>query len=156
MPLTRANVEAKLVGDWRQLLLAAGMAVVNDGTNADLNWPIATALLWLGVAPSNAAVVTDADIGRVPASRTPFFLALAGIHTAEAILGQVRALVDTQVGINRLSNEEMADGLEMTIARLWQQVQAQFVRGRSQVVSGPLVTDPQPPDAVAVPWVPPS
>lgn len=153
MALTRAAVESILVNDRGLMLGRAGMAVTTTGTNANLNWPIGKAMLYLGLAPADLTAVTDTDLGRVPAGKTLYFLALCDVFTAEAILGNVQAKVDTQVGINRLSLQQMAQALEQEIARLWAQVQQQFVRGRAQVYAGKMAPDPQPPDAYTTPWV---
>jgi hypothetical protein len=84
MPLTRAQAEADVVAALGPDLLAyCGLATTTDGTNADLNGPLARALDHLGYVVADPSNVTDADLAQVPPNRVVRLLDYARIMTVD-------------------------------------------------------------------------
>ena len=64
--LTRVDVETATVSLCRDALKATGRSLAHDGTNPDLNEPMAKSLANFGVTPAVRADVTDADFALLP------------------------------------------------------------------------------------------
>jgi hypothetical protein len=95
--LTRAQVEAVTVARCKQPMTLAGLdAATVDGTNADLNDPIASALEYLGVSPADRSAVTDADLAVFDASDGARVLELVRIFTLTTCRDQAVALPQSQ------------------------------------------------------------
>jgi hypothetical protein len=74
MPLTRTQVERAEVSRLRAFLEAAGLSTATDGTNPDLNEPMAATLNRFGVVPADRSAVTDDDLA--PVGDTPYLQGL--------------------------------------------------------------------------------
>lgn len=118
MTLTRANVEFLLEAELGPLLTTAGMdGTTVDGTNVDLNAPIAHAVRDLGYTVASAVLVADADVDDVTDAQTDQFLSLVMLHTLEAVLGNLDD-VDIRVGPRSEKLSQLAGQVERKINRL--------------------------------------
>ena len=122
MTLTRANTEYLLEARTGPLLTAAGMSTDVDGTNVDLNDPIARAVRDLGHTVASAVLVADADVAAVTDAETDEFLDTATLHTLEAVLGNFDD-VDIKVGPMSESLSQLAEQVERKIERLLAQLE---------------------------------
>lgn len=118
MVLTRANAEFLTVASVGPAMVAAGMdGTTVDGTNADLNGPIARAVRDLGHSVASAVLVVDADVAAVTDAQIDEFLDRAVLHTLEAVLGNLDD-VDISVGPRSEKLSQLAAQLERRIERL--------------------------------------
>ena len=120
MALTRAYVEAELVGQRRELLVLAGMSTSVDGSNPDLNDPIRAALFDVGVTAADPTDVSDADLATVPASATSNFMAAARYRLAVKLHGAFAGQPDRRVGMLETKFSQVAEALAKEIASLEQ------------------------------------
>lgn len=85
--MVRADIELAVVSRCGNLAAEAGLdGVTVDGTNADMNDPIADALEALNRAPANRSAVSDADVLRVAPLEQRHCLALAELRYLESAL----------------------------------------------------------------------
>ena len=118
MTLTRANVEVMLisrVGKLFDLISLDGTTV--DGTNVDLNDPIASALLRLDYAVASIVLVSDADIASVSTDDYQAVLDLAELRALENWLGN-NTLVNFRLGPRSESFSDLLKTTEARVARL--------------------------------------
>lgn len=159
MPLTRLAAEDRLVRAQLGAIRAAaesGFSPAATGANPDLNWPIALALIAIGLPPPDPTTVTDADLAAVPPSRLAIFFDAAEVELLEALLGAVRIKVTEQVDQDRRDLSDIAKGLETTIARrrkdLASRLAAALAGPIGGIAVGNLAPDPVIPDAICRPW----
>ncbi len=118
MALTRANAEFLTVASVGPAMVAAGMdGTTVDGTNTDLNGPIARALHDLGYSVASFVLVTSAEVGAVTAAETGEFLDRVTLHTLEAVLGNLDD-VDITVGPRSEKLSQLAGQIERRVKRL--------------------------------------
>lgn len=100
-----------------------GMAVTLDGSNADLNDPIATALMQMDVTPANITNIADSDLATVID-----FLKLcdlAELRLLENILGNSdKVTLQAASGTEHFSNAN--DALEKIITRKQADIQKKY------------------------------
>lgn len=117
--LTRAYLDAVLVGRLSGLLAAAGMdGATRDGTNPDTADPVAAALRRLGMPAADPLAPTDSDLASVPVYREREFLRLAEIRLRKTILAGLRVRVTQMVANDQVNLSEMATGLRQDILDL--------------------------------------
>ena len=85
----RAAVEVVEVARTRNALIAAGMSTVVDGTNADLNDPIASALDLFGVQAMDRSNVADADLNQVLPDQQSRFLDYCELRVLDTVRTQI-------------------------------------------------------------------
>jgi hypothetical protein len=89
MSLTRIGVESAMVGRLGAALTALNLSTVKDGTNADLNEPMAAGLDWFGVQPIDRSSITDADLANLDDSVIAQYLDLVEIRALESFVTAV-------------------------------------------------------------------
>lgn len=154
MPLTRTQVESNLVamaGGLGGMMAKAGLSVLMDGANPDLNQPIWLALRIMGVPVIDPSNVDDMDLTLVFDSRQPYFMALADVLNDENILAILLLKVDEEHAPDLFFLSQMAKALEKVIARKWKRIQDQYNSGQAIPVMGLMACGPNPPDAMLVP-----
>lgn len=121
MSVTRANVESVLirrVGAW---LTAAGLdGTTVNGTNADLNDPIAQALLQAGYSVADITSVTSTDLAAVPDANVPMVLDLAELRALETTAQALSSMEVSGFGFSVKTSSGVNDAIARLIARLRQ------------------------------------
>ena len=139
MSITRAQVETRLLARAKKRMAFVGMdSTTANGTNADLNDPLATALDWMGLPPVDGSLVTDADLTSVEDVNK--LLDLAEYRLLQNIVGNV-AVVDTQVGQRRQSLGQVATALEAALTRKERDVQRVYGLFVGSLTGGSLSLD---------------
>ena len=138
MDLTRANVEAELVGRvGADLLARLGMTALSDGTNADLNSPIAASLRTLNVVLTAPPLVTDADFEPLANTAADQLLDVAELRLLMTLQNRAAVLVDQQIGTqSRISLGQIAKDLELAVTRLERRVDRLYGVGRGVLTTG--------------------
>lgn len=146
---TRAVIESRLVGRTLGWLRLVEMSPIEDGTNPDLDDPLAESLLDCGLPLSDPAAVTDGDCLGVPPSRLREFLARAELRLLMTI--QQRAtMVSQQVGFqSRLQWRDFHDAIQRAITRLDAQIVAEWGRVPGGVATAAIVLQPSDPCDIA-------
>lgn len=117
MALTRAHLEAVLIRRCGKLLALAGLdGVTQDGTNADLTDPLATALRAVGVPLALPTEVGDGDVAALPLDALDEAQDRAELRALESALGNLE-LVDVQYTNHRESLSDLGKRLEALILR---------------------------------------
>jgi hypothetical protein len=125
MALTRRVIDTRLVAWGKGLLSRAGMSVAVDGTNADLNEPLAMALEYFNLDPADPTAVWDADLANVTPQLQAQFTDLARIELAEVVLNRLLVLPKSQQwggdgGTDyRVDFQNLVTDLKSTIDALW-------------------------------------
>jgi hypothetical protein len=97
VPLTRAQAEAVTIARCKMPMVLAGLDVAtSNGTNADLNDPIASALEYLGVYPSDRAAVADPDLAVFGQDEAARVLELVRLFTLTTCRDQALATPQSQ------------------------------------------------------------
>jgi hypothetical protein len=121
--LTRAQVEAVLVGRCGPLMEKAGLAVTVAGSNASLTDPLRTALSLCGAPPASPDVVTSTDLAALPAARLEELLDRAELRTLQTIHRRLKnpAITVQGISIGTLANQvrDAIDDLRGQIADTW-------------------------------------
>jgi hypothetical protein len=97
MALTRANAEAELVQRAKKKMLIVKMLVTTDGTNDDLNSPLAFASRAMGLTLASPVTVTSAELASLTDAQVDQFLDRAELRLLENILGNF-TLSDIKLG----------------------------------------------------------
>jgi hypothetical protein len=97
MALTRANAEAELVQRAKKKMLIVKMLVTTDGTNEDLNSPLAFAGRALGLTLESPVTLTNTDLVNLTDDLIDEFLDRAELRLLENILGNF-TLSDIKLG----------------------------------------------------------
>lgn len=125
MSLTRAQAEAMLVRRCGRWMSRAKMAVVTDGTNADLNDPIRLALQAMGLAVADVTSVSDADLVALDVATTKLdeFLDRAEVRTLESVLGNMSDpdITVEGIGIKQATSQlvKLLDGKREALRKTW-------------------------------------
>lgn len=136
MTITREQIEKILVGRVKKRMAFVEMdSTTTNGTNADLNDPIATALIQMGVTPANISAITDSDLASV--TDVIQIADLAELRLLENIVGNLD-VVDLAVGPRRESLNQMTENCEKAIARLTKKIQHQYGIGITNLQNGTL------------------
>ena len=114
--MNRLEAETILIRRQGKLLAALELNYVADGSNADLEGPLAEALRKVGYPPADAVTVTDADLAALPAKRVSAFLDIAEVGTLEAAESAATALVDVQLGQRRENLSQIATAIRASVS----------------------------------------
>jgi hypothetical protein len=144
MPLTRANVELKLVGRCRGLMVLAAFDTTILGTNPDLADPISEALQACGVTPLSLILPVDSDIAQVPDSSARKLFDFAELRLKQNLLGSLQAKPTQQAGLNRRDFSDTMKELRADIAQLQALVIARYGAGLDNIEVAQMVP-PDPP-----------
>jgi hypothetical protein len=137
MALTRANAEVMLIDRCGKKMTAAGMdGTTVTGINADINQPLATALIGMGLTPVNLMDIADADLAAV--EDIPQLLDRAELRLLESIAGNLD-LVDITVGPRREALSQLYDQVNKSIQRMTDKI-ASLYGGMSTGLSAGVVT----------------
>lgn len=142
MSVTRANVEAILVKRLGPWLTAAGLATTTAGSNADLNDPIAQALLQAGYTVASITSVADADLSGVAAADVPKVLDLAELRTLETIYQAWTAVDVTGLGYAQ-KDDQFGARIQAAITRKLAQIASRYGVGRGSLAAGVIALDYQ-------------
>lgn len=124
MTITRANAEAVLVRRIGRKMTAAGLdGSTANGTNGDLNDPLATALLDMGLTVQDIANVADADL--VAVDNIPELLDRAELRALESVIGNLDA-VNISIGPRSESLGQLSDQCEQAVNRLQAKIAAKY------------------------------
>jgi hypothetical protein len=138
MTVTRANLESILirrVGTW---YTSAGLdGVTVDGTNEDLNDPLATALLELGHSVADITNVSSADLVSVPDTDIPRLLAVAELRALENAAQAFSTQEVSGLGYSIKTGSGVGDA----IARLRSSILARYGLGGGSLTGGTLTLD---------------
>lgn len=150
MPLTRAAVEKVVVGGLAGLLAAAGLdATTRDGTNADLDGPLAEALLAAGVAPADPSTATDADLAAVPDARALELLVRVRVEALRKVIQGVAPRVTQMAGDGSTNLSDLARAAAALLDREEARLAALLVDSADAVVGAIDAPDADPPDLPA-------
>jgi hypothetical protein len=138
MAFTRAHAEASIVGRLRGKMALVGFATTTDGSNADLDDPIAVTLRKMGKTASSP--VSDGDLSGLSDIEIDEFIDRAELRTLESIAGNID-LTDISVGPRRESLGQLATQVETAIARLQRSIQTEFGAGLTTLKAGSLTLD---------------
>ncbi len=120
MAVTRAQAELILIARHGPKMEAAGMdGITVSGSNADINDPLMTALLAMGITPANLAAVADSDLSGADINQ---LLDRAELRLCENISGNLD-MVDITTGPRRESLSQLADQVEKTISRITKKIE---------------------------------
>lgn len=133
MAITRAQVEASVVGRLRGKMALVGFAVTTTGSNADLNDPIAVALRKMGKPASNP--VGDGDLSSLSGVELDELLDRAELRTLQNIAGNL-TLVDVSVGPRRESLGQLGGQIEKQIESLSRFIEREFGPGAQELAGG--------------------
>ena len=126
MAITRANVESMLIRRVGQLFSLIGLdGTTVDGTNVDLNDPIASALLRLDYAVADITVVADIDLAAVSTDDYQAVLDLAELRALESWLGN-NTLVNFRLGPRSESFSDLLKTTEARVARLKEYIPVRY------------------------------
>jgi len=138
MSLSRANIESILIRRCGRMLTACGLdGTTINGSNADLNDPIAWAIKQLGGSVAARTSVADSDIATVAAEDEEALLDLAELRTLESALTNLDA-TDIRVGDREEKLDQLSKRLESTIARKRSQIQRDHGLGLGTLSAGVL------------------
>jgi hypothetical protein len=113
MTITRSQVEKVLIKRCGNLLTAADLdGTTDDGTNADLSDPIATALRNLGYSVADISAVDDSDLALVDDDNVSAVLDLSELRALESIEGNYDdvdiSVTDRSESLNQLLKQVQA------------------------------------------------
>lgn len=141
MSLTRANVEQELINRCGALLTAAGLDGTTDsGANASLNGPIGYGVRKLGLAVSNIASISDADVANVTDARTDEFLDLCELRALMNALGNYEA-VNISVGPRSEDLGALGTRLQKMIEDKRAFIEQEYGRGLAEMQAGTITLD---------------
>ena len=142
MTLTRANAEAVLVKRIGALFANIGLdGTTVDGTNTDLNDPIAYALTYLGYGVTDYTSVTDADMSSLSTDNYNAFFDIAEMRCLETALNVASNLVSITVGPRSEQLGQIADSLKTMIANKKKSIQDDYGLGIGTISTGNLLLD---------------
>jgi hypothetical protein len=154
MAITRAQVETELVARTKDLLDYCGLSYATDGTNPDLNSPLAFAMRNSQQTLIDPTVATDYDFSVMDPSDLDEIYDLAEYRLLLSILNRMTA-VRTQVGVNAFYWSELRDSIDKRIARMQGLLDELYGYGRGTLEAGviqtsgaeidPTLTEPFPP-----------
>ena len=141
MALTRANAEVILIRRVGALLTAADLdGTTVDGTNVDLNDPIASALRQLGYTVASAVLVADTDLDDLAAADYNAFFDLAELRAKKNILGNL-TLVDITAGPRSECLSQLAEQLRKDIDALQEDIKTDYNIGVGTLEAGIVTLD---------------
>lgn len=141
MALTRQQAEAVLISRCGTLLTEAGLDGVNNGgSNADLNDPMMTTLVKMGITPASYSNVVDADLSSLAGGDVTEFLDRAELRVLETISSNL-VYVNIQIGPRREDLGSLMDQVEKRIQRLSSKVQKEYGVGMGTLSAGVIGLD---------------
>lgn len=130
MGLTKQVLEEIIVKRCGKKMSLVDMSTTTDGTNTDLNDPIVTALLEMGIEVDDVSNVSDDEIGIVESSQHNEFFDRVERRTLESIAGNLD-MVNLQVGSRREEFNQFSDQLYKSIDRLTSKISRRYGDGGS-------------------------
>ena len=142
MTITRANAEVILIKRIGGLFTDLGLdGTTVDGTNADLNDPIAWALQTLGYGVTDITNVSDTDLSALETSNYNSFFDLAEYRCLQTALSAASYLVTITVGPRSEQLNHIADTLGKMIDRKWKAIQEMYGIGLGTFTTSTLEMD---------------
>ena len=142
MSLTRANIEAVLVKRIGNLFDDLGLdGTTTDGTNADLNDPIAYALIELGYGVTDITDVSDTDTAAVSSENYNPLFDLAELRCLLTAYQNALILVNISVGPRSESLSQKAQQLDKAIQVKRKQLLDDYGIGRGTFTTSTLQLD---------------
>lgn len=138
MPITRSILEAVIVKRCGKKMSQAGLSVIVNGSNEDLNDPICSALMDLGCDPYNPGEITDGDISCVPIDQISELYDRTELRTLENIAGNLD-LVDMSIGPRNENLSQLYDQVEKAIERLTDRIARKY--GDTSLTGGTISLD---------------
>jgi hypothetical protein len=92
MSLTRVGVEKAMVSRLKEVLTKLKRSTVTDGANPDLNDPVASALEWFGILPTDRTAVADADLANLDDTLQGRYLDLVELRALETFAANAISL----------------------------------------------------------------
>lgn len=141
MAITRVDAETILIKRVGALLTAASLdGTTIDGTNVDLNDPIAFAVRRLGHTVASEVLVADTDIDDVAAADYDAFFDLAELRAKKNVLGNL-TLVDITAGPRSERLGQLAEQLRKDIDALQKAIQKDYNIGVGTLEAGIITLD---------------
>lgn len=141
MALTRTDVETILISRCGLWMTAADLdGVTRNGTNADLNDPIATGLRRAGYSVASAAFVTDSDVGAIADDDLDKVLDLAELRLLENVESNYDD-VDIAAAERSESLGQIARQIAGRISRLEAKIQRVYGVGQGSLSAGVIGLD---------------
>lgn len=141
MTITRAEVEAVLVRRSGKLLVAAGLdGTTIDGTNADLNDPIGSAVRQMGYSVASVVNVTDSDLSVIGDDEIDQLLDVAELRTLETVEGNLDQ-VDITVGPRSESLNQLSVRVRMKIDTVRRAIEKKYGIGAGTLSAGVIGLD---------------
>lgn len=141
MTITRADLENVLISRAGKLMTAADLdGTTLNGTNADLNDPIATGLRRAGYSVASLAKVVDGDVASVLDEDVDKVLDLAELRLCENIEGNYDD-VDISVTDRSESLNQLARQVQTKIDRLQKKIERAYGIGQGTLDAGVIGLD---------------
>jgi hypothetical protein len=151
MALTKATVDAELVGRNEGYLTLAGWSVVVDGTNPKTVGPIRTGLNSLGIATTTLGTVVEADLATVTSAQLDQLYDVADLRLKRDLLSKL-PFFDQKAGPIEQKLSQARTGLLAEIADLKARIREEYGIGAGRISVGsidygfaqtdPTMTDP--------------
>lgn len=138
MIITRAQVETLLLRRCGRRMAFVEFSQTVNGDNADLADPIATALIAMGVMPTDITAPADADFATLTDSQTPELLDRSELRLLQNILGNMDA-VNISVDGRSEAYGQMTTSLEQVITRLQAKVNADYAGAGNTLSTGLII-----------------
>jgi len=130
MGLLRQALETIIIKRCGKKMLLVEMSITADGSNSDLNDPIATALLEMGFEIDDPSNVTDDDIYQVGSDQYNELFDRAERRTLESIAGNLD-MVNLQVGSRREEFNQLSEQIFKAIDLLTRKILRRYGDGGS-------------------------
>lgn len=141
MTITRTQVERILIRRCGLLMTAAGLdGVTINGTNADLDDPIGTALRASGLTVADITFVADSDLASVTDELIDQVLDLAEYRALQNVEGNLDQ-VDITLGPRSESLNQLATQIKPKIARLEARISRMYNIGMGALTAGTVALD---------------
>lgn len=148
MPLSRVSLATEVVGRARGFLVAAGLSVALNDTNAVVMLAGRKALARVGLSPADPGVLADDDVAAVPAAKVERYFDAATLETLRIILLNL-ASPDQSVDNDEQKLSQIADALRKAIAILEDEIKETYGASSPQSIAVGRITkgSPLPNDA---------
>ncbi|HQP27413.1 MAG TPA: hypothetical protein PLL58_06245 [Candidatus Syntrophosphaera sp.] len=141
MTITRTQVEKILLKRAARRMAFVEMDIAkSDGTNADLNDPIAYAVRLCGLSVADISDVKDSDLAPLPDSDIDKLLDLAELRLLQNIFGNLDS-VDERTGPVQNAYSQFGTQLETALKRLEEKCQRNYGVGQGTISVGYITLD---------------
>ncbi len=141
MTATRADLETILISRAGKLLAAADLdGETRNGTNGDLNDPLATGLRRSGYSVASLAMVSDSDVAAIADDDIDKVLDLAELRCLENIEGNYDD-VDISVTDRSESLSQLVKQVQTKIDRLQKKIERAYGIGQGTLSAGTIGLD---------------